>query len=73
MGILGHITNQVRALDEKEASKKSEYDKVSRENYGGQAIGRAKKEGRNSYRGFWYWFYGKSPRQTGPRAGRAVL
>ena len=34
----------------------------------------AKKEGRNSYGGVWYRFYGKSPnKQTGPRAGRAVL
>ena len=35
--------------------------------------GRAKKEGRNSYGGGWYWFYSKLPKQTGPRAGRAVL
>ena len=40
---------------------------------GGLAIGRTKKEGRNSYRGVWYWFYGKSTNQMGPRAGRAVL
>ena len=40
---------------------------------GGRSIGRAKKEGRNSYRGVWYWFYGKSPKQTVLRAGQTVL
>ena len=36
---------------------------------GGRAIERAKKEGRNSYGGVWYRFYGKLPnKQTGPRA-----
>ena len=39
----------------------------------GRAIRRAKKEGRKSYGGVWYWLYGKLPKQTGPRAGRAVL
>ena len=41
--------------------------------YGGQAIERAKKEGRNSYEGFWYRFYGKLLKPTGPRDSRAVL
>ena len=40
---------------------------------GGRAIRRAKQEGRNSYGGVWYSFYGKSPKPTGPRDGRAVL
>ena len=40
---------------------------------GGRAIGRAKKEGRNSFGGVWYWFYGKSLKQTGLRDGRAVM
>ena len=40
---------------------------------GGRAIGRAKKEGINSYGGVWYWFYGMSLEQTGPRDGRLVL
>ena len=40
---------------------------------GSRAIGRAKTEGRNSYRGVWYWFYDKSLKQTGTRAGQAVL
>ena len=40
---------------------------------GGQAIGRAKKEGRNSYGGVWYQFYGKLLRPTGWRDGQAVL
>ena len=40
---------------------------------GSWAIGRAKKEGRNSYGGGWYKFYGKSFKPTGPRYGRAVL
>ena len=39
----------------------------------GRAIGRAKKEGRNSYGGVWYKFYGKLLKPTGPRYGRAVL
>ena len=30
-------------------------------------------EGRNSYGGVWYWFYGKSLNQTGPKAGQEVL
>ena len=41
---------------------------------GGHFVGRTKKEGRNSYGGGWYMFYGKSNvEQTGPRAGRVVL
>ena len=41
---------------------------------GGRAIGRAKKEGRNSYGGVWYWFYNKSPnKQAGLRAVQLVL
>ena len=36
---------------------------------GGRAIGRAKKEGRNSYGGVWYWFYSKLLKQTGPTDG----
>ena len=40
---------------------------------GARALGRAKKEGRNSYWGVWYSFYGKSSKPTGPRDGRAVL
>ena len=36
---------------------------------GGQAIGRTKKEGRNSYVGVWYKFYGKLLKPTGPRDG----
>ena len=40
---------------------------------GCRAIRRAKKEGRNSYGGVWYQFYGKSSKLTGPRDGRAVL
>ena len=39
----------------------------------GWAIGRAKKKGKNSLGGVWYWFYGKLLNQTGPRDGRAVL
>ena len=40
----------------------------------GQVIGRTKEEGRNSYGGVWYKFYGKaSVWQTGPRTGQAVL
>ena len=35
--------------------------------------GGKKKEGRNSYGGVWYSFYGKSSKPTGPRDGRAVL
>ena len=30
-------------------------------------------EGRNSYAGFWYGFYGKSFQPTDSRDGRAVL
>ena len=40
---------------------------------GGRAIGREKTEGRNSYGGVWYGFYGKSSQPTGLRDGRAVL
>ena len=40
---------------------------------GGRAIGRAKKEGRNSYGGVYYSFYGESPNPTGPRDCREVL
>ena len=40
---------------------------------GGRAIGKAKKEGRNSYGGGCYSFYVKSSKPTGPRYGRAVL
>ena len=40
---------------------------------GGRAIGSAKKEGRNSYRGVWYFFYSKLLKPTGPRDGPAVL
>ena len=41
---------------------------------GGRVIGREKTEGRNSYRGGWYKFYGKSSVcQMGPQAGLAVL
>ena len=37
-------------------------------------IGWAKTEGRNSYGGVWYMFYGKSSvKQTGPQVGHAVL
>ena len=41
---------------------------------GGRFIVRAKTEGRNSYGGVWYRFYGKlSVCQTGPQAGQVVL
>ena len=41
---------------------------------GGQAIGRAKTEGRNSNRGVWYKFYSKSSVcQKGLQASRAVM
>ena len=40
---------------------------------GGWSIGRAKKEGINSYGEVWYKFYGKSLKPTGPIYGRAVL
>ena len=41
---------------------------------GSRVVGRVKKEGRNSYGGFWYMFLGKFPiMHTGPRAGRVVL
>ena len=40
---------------------------------GGWSIGRAKKEGRNSYGEVWYKFYRKSLKPTGPRYGRVVM
>ena len=40
---------------------------------GGWAIDRTKKEGRKSYGGVWYSFYGKPSKPTVPRDGRAVL
>ena len=40
---------------------------------GSRAIRRVENEGRNSNGEVYYWFYGKSPNQTGPRGGRAVL
>ena len=41
---------------------------------GGRVIGRAKMEGRNSYREVWYKFYGNlSVKSTGPQAGHVVL
>ena len=41
---------------------------------GGRFIRSAKMEGRNSYGGVWYRFYGKSPnKQTGLRASQVVM
>ena len=39
----------------------------------GRAIGRAKTEGRNSYGGVRYSFYGKLSKPMGPRYAQAVL